>query len=63
MITIELTVDQINTVLTALATRKQETEDLYNKAKADDNFSAESLLNKYWEIDTVEKAINEQIRS
>lgn len=63
MITIELTVDQINTVLTALATRKQETEDLYNKAKADGNFSAESILNKYWEIDAVEKAINGQIRS
>ena len=63
MITIELTVDQINTVLTALATRKQETEDLYNKAKVDGNFSAESILNKYWEIDAVEKAINGQIRS
>ena len=63
MITIELTVDQINTVLTALATRKQETEDLYNKAKADGNFSAESILKKYWEIDAVEKAINDQIRS
>lgn len=63
MITIELTVDQINTVLTALATRKQETEDLYNKAKADGNFSTESILNKYWEIDAVEKAINGQIRS
>ena len=63
MMTIELTIDQINTVLTALGTRKREVEELYNQAKADDNFAANAILKKYWEIDAVEKAINSQIRS
>ena len=58
-IIVELTNEEINTILTALGVRKMEKERLYvfEKAKNKSGVGTEALLKDYWRIDDAEKAI------
>ncbi len=58
-IIVELTNEEINTILTALGVRKMEKERLYifEKAKNKNGIGTEALLKDYWRIDDAEKAI------
>ena len=61
--TITLTDNQINTILTALSVRKMEKETIYNRCVANNRPALETdgALKGYWDIDEAEKAILSQI--
>lgn len=56
---IELTINQINTILTALGVRKMEKETILNRCIANNRpaLEIEGARKGYWDIDEAEKAI------